>query len=107
MIDEWVAASVEPSEIHISSNVFQNIKLPPLPEEHGLSILDKDVSVLAKSPAYPYGLTEDKISRLKNERIETVCDLAKATDQELDAIDGIGKATIKRMRNVVFQAVWM
>lgn len=107
MIDEWVAASVEPSEIHISSNVFQNIKLPPLPEEHGLSILDKDVSVLAKSPAYPYGLTDDKISRLKNENIETVCDLAKATDQELDAIDGVGKATIRRMRNVIFQAVWM
>lgn len=107
MVEEWLQGSSEPAEIHISSSAFQAIRLPVLPEEHGLAILEKPVRVLARTPAYPYGLTQPIIDRLEAAGMRTVGQLANSTDAELDRIDYIGQVKIKQIRDVVFQAIWM
>ena len=107
MIDEWVSGTPENAEIHTSSQVFGSIKLPVLATEHGLAILGKPVGVLAKSRAYPHGLTDDMIQRLEGAGLVTVGQLAETADHELDQIDYIGAAKIQRIRAVVYQAIWM
>lgn len=107
MIEEWLQGSSEPAELHISGTAFQTIKLPQLPEEHGLAILSKGIEVLRRSDAYPYGLTEAIIQRLSTGGMKTVGQLANATDAELDSIDYIGEVKIKVIRDVVYQAIWM
>lgn len=107
MIEEWINGIPDLAEFHISGSVFQAIKLPSLPAEQGLAILDKPVTVLGKSGAYPYGLTDNMIERLQGAGINTIGQLANTTDHQLDQIDYIGPAKIKRIRDVVYQAVWM
>jgi hypothetical protein len=107
MIESWLEGSQEPAEIHISGQNFGKINLPELPEEHGLAILDKSIEVLAKSFAYPYGLTQNLIHRLTSSQIKTVGQLANTSDKKLDAIDYVGAATIKRIHDVIYQAIWM
>jgi hypothetical protein len=107
MILEWLEGNLEPDEIHISATTFQSIVLPSLQDELGLAILDKPIAVLEKSPAYPYGLTPNLIERLTLGGIHTVGELANTSDRKLDKIEYVGEATIKRIRDVVFQAIWM
>lgn len=107
MIEEWLRGDSEPAELHVASMTFQHIKLPQLSEENGLAILDKEIKVLGRSSAYPYGLTDPIIQRLSQAGITTVGMLANATDAELDNVDYIGEAKIKVIRDVVFQAIWM
>jgi len=107
MVEEWTNSSSEAAEIHVSGSTFQDIKLPSLPEEQGLAILAKPISVLGRSKAYPYGLTQPIIDRLVGAGLKTVGQLAESSDEELDRIDYIGDAKIKTIRDVVFQAVWM
>ena len=75
VIEAWLNSSNEPAEVHVSSEAFSGIELPNLPDEHGLTILEKPVSVLAKSSAYPYGITENLISKLHSAKIQTVGEL--------------------------------
>jgi hypothetical protein len=107
MINALLDGSTEPAEVHISGSALQGIRLPTLLAEQGLAILDRPVSALAKSPAYPYGLTQDLIGKLRDAKLETVGQLAVADDRTLDDIDYVGSATIKRIRAVVQQAIWM
>ncbi|NTE66191.1 ATP-binding protein [Agrobacterium tumefaciens] len=107
MIDEWVSGKNEPAEIHSTSQLFGQIKLPALQEESGLEILQKPLDTLVKSRIYPYGLTLDKIGKLKAGNFTTVGEVATSSYEELDAVAGIGHRTIERVRNVVFQAIWM
>lgn len=107
MIEEWTNGSAEPAELHVSGTAFQAIKLPALPEEHGLAILEKSVNVLGRSTAYPYGLTDNVIDRLVGAGIATVGNLASSSDEELDKIGYIGTVRIKAIRDVVYQAIWM
>lgn len=107
MIDEWITGTPEAAELHVSGQAFRDIELPSLPQEHGLAILDKSVQVLGKSDAYPYGLTLNMIERLRGAGLTTVGELANATDARLDRIDYIGEAKIKRIRDVLYQAIWM
>ncbi len=107
MIDQWIGGVPEPAEFHISGQAFHPVQLPALPVEHGLAILDKPVTVLRKSPAYPYGLTNNLIDRLAGAGIATVGQLAVSDNRTLDRIEYIGDATIKRIREVVYQAIWM
>ena len=95
------------AEIHSSAATFGSVPIPALASDNALGILGKDVEVLGKSKAYPYGLTEDKISRLKVAGISTVLKLAETHDIELLQIDMVGPATVKRMRDVMQQAIWM
>lgn len=107
MIDEWITGSTEPSDIHVSASIFEKIILPPLPEEHGLAILEKPIAVLGRSAAYPYGFTDHLLETLSTGGIATVGQLANSTDRELDDIDNIGAAKIKIIRDTVYQAIWM
>lgn len=107
MIDDWIAGRPELSEIHLSGGLFSTIELPELSADHVLGILDKDIEILGKGRAYPYGLTNDKIARLKQAGIATIQDLWHTTDTKLQEIEGIGPAAIKRMRDVMQQAIWM
>jgi len=107
MIEEWIEGKPDLAEIHSTSSTFDSISVPALSEEHGLGILEKSVDVLAKSKAYPYGLTDDKIARLKSAGINTVQELANSSDDRLNSIEMVGEVTIKRMRDVTLQAIWM
>jgi hypothetical protein len=108
VIDGWLeGSSTDPAEFHVTGTAFQKIRVPSLSTERGLSILDRPVGDLAKSPAYPYGLTQDMINRLNDARIQTVGELAAADDRTLDDIEYFGRAKIERIRAVVQQAIWM
>jgi len=107
MIEEWLSGYQEAAEIHVSGQALDEICLPTLPEEHGLAILEKDIGTLGRSSAYPYGLGDSVIVRLKQAGISTVGDIAKKTDEELDDIDYIGNVRVKQIRDVFFQAIWM
>lgn len=106
-IDQWVEGSLDPAEVHFSGQLFTNISLPSVLDGDELKILLQDISVLRKSNAYPYGLTDDKIERLRGAGLNTVEKLADASDQALHAIFGIGEVTVNRIRDVVHQAIWM
>ena len=107
MVDDWIHGGPDLAEIHASSSTFANISMPPILQDSELGILRKSVEVLAKSRAYPYGLTPDKIARLEGAGIRTVQDLANTSDADLLRIDMVGHATVKRMRDVTVQAIWM
>lgn len=107
MIESWIASEPDLAEIHSSGSAFSHVIMPVLSDDHALGILSKSVEVLAKSRAYPYGLTGDKITRLKAAGINTVNDLATTVDDVLLSIDMIGVVTVKRMRDVTSQAIWM
>jgi hypothetical protein len=107
MIVDWIDSKPELAEIHSTASTFAAVTLPALALDNTLGILGKDVEVLAKSKAYPYGRTDDKIARLKMEGINTVQELADAPDSRLLRIDMVGPATVKRMREVMVQAIWM
>ncbi len=107
MLEEWLSGFQEAAEIHISGQALNDVTLPSLPEEHGLAILDKDISTLGRSSAYPYGLGEPVIARLRGAGILKVGDIAGKSDQELDGIDYIGDVRVKQIRDVFFQAIWM
>lgn len=56
---------------------------------------------------YPYGLTADMLARLRNAGFATVGLAANASDEQLDEIYLIGPAKIRRIRDVIYQAIWM
>jgi hypothetical protein len=107
LMREWENDSRDPAEIHSKSTVLNKIELPPTSQTGKLSIFDKQITILAKSKIYPYGLTTRKIDDLTEHGYTTVGKLADATNDELDRIDGIGGKTIKRIQNVLHQAIWM
>ena len=107
MVQEWVNGIAEPAELHVNSNLFQDIELPKFKQVDGLAILAKELKVLGRSSAYPYGLTDSIIHRLSSAGMTTVGLLANATNEELDNIDYIGDEKIKVIRDVLFQAIWM
>jgi DNA-directed RNA polymerase alpha subunit len=83
------------------------LALPALPSSAELTILSEPVEKLAKSQAYPYGLTPKKIVVLREAGMLTVGQLAETPDSELLALPGVGEATVARIHNVVGQAIWM
>jgi hypothetical protein len=107
MIEEWVGGVTDPAEVHVSSQTLHAIRLPELANDQGLAILDKPISALKKSPAYPYGLTDDMIERLESAGILTVGQVANTSNEDLDRIEYIGHIKIQRIRDVVYQAIWM
>ena len=107
MIEAWVEATPDLAEIHSTASTLEKVELPSLAPEDKLGILGKPVALLAKSRAYPYGLTDDKIRRLESSGITTIQQLTGTTDTRLKSIDGIGDANVKRIRDVTAQAIWM
>lgn len=104
---DWLDPAKEPAEIHISSNILSDISLPDVNGADTLSIFEKPIEVIAKSGAYPYGLTPGKIECLRAGGYSTVGELAEARDEDLLHVDGIGGRTVEKIRSVVYQAIWM
>ena len=96
-----------PYKLFMSRETITKVELPEVDIERNLGILDFDIEKLKKSNVFPYGLTEDKIQRLKSSGYETVGQLAEATEMQLRGIHMIGNATVVRIKNVVEQAIWM
>ena len=106
IIKKWMNFVDNSIEFHKGSELYK-LELPEPLEDHDLSILSKEIQVLRKSNAYPYGLTESKIQLLLENNISTIEDLAIKTDEELLAIHQVGIQTLKRFKSTVTQAIWM
>jgi DNA-directed RNA polymerase alpha subunit len=65
------------------------------------------IEVLRKSKVYPYGLTDHRIEKLKEGGIQTVSNLAEATEDYLLQLDDIGEKWLSRINSVLGQAIWM
>jgi hypothetical protein len=104
---DWTGGLIDTAEIHSSASVFGGIKLPAISDDYNLTILDKPIEVLGQSRAYPYGLTDNKIAKLREEGIATIGQLAIASNAQLLAIETIGVRSVERIRSVVNQAIWM
>ena len=107
LFDKWRILREEPMEFHVRGSHLTSITLPELLEGADLGILLEPVGKLRKSNAYPYGLTDHMIETLTSAGKLQVGDLTRATDDELDKLEYIGPAKIKRIRSVVAQAIWM
>lgn len=107
LYQEWLKPKVEDVQFAANSSLFMEVKLPQIDISRNLEILDFDIEKLKKSKVFPYGLTEDKIQRLKQNGYITVGQLAEATEMQLQEIYKIGQKTIGRIKSVVDQAIWM
>jgi len=107
LFERWTNERDEPVELHTRGSQLSEIVVPGPLEDAELPILKTEISRLKKSAAYPYGLTDQKIKVLESSGYSTVGSVADASDEELDALYSIGPAQIRRIRNVVAQAIWM
>ncbi|WP_295608667.1 hypothetical protein, partial [uncultured Lamprocystis sp.] len=107
IFEKWSNNDFTFAELHEKGEQFKNIAVPIPIEGAELGILSEPIDILKKSKAYPYGLTELKIDRLKAVGIECVGDLADASDEELLSIESVGEVFVDRFRSAVAQAIWM
>lgn len=97
----------ENGELYASSLFMQEIELPELSEDADLRILTLEIEMLQKSQIYPYGLTQNKLYRLRAAGYGTIGELADASDWKLREIETIGEKSVQRIKDVVYQAIWM
>ncbi len=107
LFERWKTEKEEPIEFHVRGSQLARIENPDVSDAAELEILNGPIDKLKKSRAYPYGLTDHMIDTLREAGINTVGDLSRTPDEDLDRLDYVGTATIRRMRNVLGQAVWM
>lgn len=107
LFNKWTDRTEEPAELHIKGTATNSIKMPLPIEGAELGILSEPVEKLRKSQTYPYGLTEKMIETLLKGGYTNVKGLSEATDEELDKLPWVGTATVRRMKNVVGQAIWL
>ena len=106
VFQSWVNEKDDAAEIHSTNNIL-NIEIPLPDESKSMSILEMGIDRLKQGKAYPYGLTDHKLTVLKNAGINTIADLAKIDDKDLLKIPLIGDRTLLRVKNTVLQAIWM
>lgn len=107
LYEEWINATVEDIQFAANNIFFAEIELPEINIDNNLGILNYDIGKLKKSNVFPYGLTDDKIEKLKEEGYLTVGQLAECTEADLRRIYGIGDRSVEKIKNVVDQAIWM
>jgi hypothetical protein len=109
LMQKWLEPGRDAVEIHVSGSSLEEIELPDISSAGAetLSIFEKDVRVLQQSLAYPYGLTPRKIEILREGGFTTVRNVAEAENSELLRLNRVGERTLRRIRDVVHQAVWM
>jgi hypothetical protein len=107
LLDLWTAGPREEPVQYNKASKLATLNLPELEDSSDLAIFGEPIHKLKKSNAYPYGLTPQKISALTKAGIHTIGELADASDSTLDAITSIGPAMVRRIRNVLGQAIWM
>lgn len=108
LLEKWISSPREEAIQFGKGSKLGDIAIPEAPLTSDLKIFSNNIDTLNKSnTAYPYGLSDHKIQLLHDAGFTTVGDLVDATDDELDAIYGIGRVTLLRIRNVLGQAIWM
>jgi hypothetical protein len=107
LFDLWMGPSREEAIQFSKGSKLADIALPETLPATDLAIFQQSIQVLRKSNPYPYGLSDQKIQLLLNAGFQTVGDLVDASDDQIDAIKGVGDATLLRIRNVLGQAIWM
>jgi hypothetical protein len=107
LFDRWTTPSRGEAVQFNKASKLAAVTLPALPEPADLAIPDEPIEKLRKSAAYPYGLTELKLQVLTDVNIRTVGDLAGVDDSTLDSLPGINSTWVRRIRNVLGQAIWM
>lgn len=106
-VDAWLSPTADPIEFHERSEQIKSIEAPEPLLNRDLEIFGLPLETLRVSPAYPYGLTPLKIQKLQEAGYHTIGDLADAAEEDLLAVDGIGKISYLRIRSVLGQAIWM
>ena len=86
---------------------LETLQLPEPSISKDLEILSKPINTLLKSKAYPYGLTQNKIFILEEAGFGTVGQLAEASDVQILELDSISKGWLRRIQNLIGQAIWM
>lgn len=107
LFDKWSASLREEAIQYSKGSKLSETSLPSALSEMELGIFHAPISSLSKSNAYPYGLSAQKIQLLSQAGYNTVGELVESTDDDLQAIRGIGNATVDKIRNVLGQAIWM
>jgi len=107
LAEQWTKGTDEPFELHVTNPEFSRLEIPDATPGEDLSILQKPISHLRLSNAYPYGLTDDKVTRLEGAGLSRIVDVAQAPDEQILDIAFIGPKSLKRIRDVVYQAIWM
>jgi len=107
LYSKWNSRSDEPVQFHSRGLLLSKVVIPDLTRELEPEIFNDPIVTLKKSPAYPYGLSEKIVDRLKAAGINTVRDLYAAPDEELDRIHYIGEVRVRQLKNAVAQAVWL
>jgi hypothetical protein len=107
LFDRWTTQQREEAIQFSRSSKLSEISLPEIPESAEIKIFSRSIATLKKSPAYPYGLSQQKIDVLTAAGFHTVRDLADAGDEALDSVPTVGNAMVLRIRNVLGQAIWM
>ena len=107
LYEEWINTKVEDIQFAANNMLFVAVDLPEIDASNSLGILDFDIEKLKKSNVFPYGLTEDKITRLKEAGHTTVGKLAECSEKDLYKIYRIGERTVDRIKNFIDQAIWM
>ncbi|WLB53904.1 hypothetical protein [Bradyrhizobium japonicum] len=107
LAQNWIDGTDEPFELRDTNSDYSRIEVPVPGVEQDLAILGKPIATLTKSNAYPYGLTEDKVGRLEGAGLDTILAVAEAPDEVILGIYGVGQANLRRIRDVVHQAIWM
>ena len=97
----------EAVQVHSKGLVLSDVALPELREGVEPEILNDPLKTIANSTAYPYGLSDKMLDRLITAGIETIRDLYKASDEELDAVPYVGDVRVKQLKNTVAQAIWL
>lgn len=107
LYEDWLQSKVEDVQFAANNVKFVEMTLPDIDVEKNLGILDFAIERLRKSKIFPYGLTEDKVMRLKDAGYHTVGELAACPEKDLKKIYRVGENTVIRIKNVVDQAIWM
>lgn len=107
LYDELIKQRVEDIQFGANNLLFSTVVLPKVDNTNELEILDFDIEKLKKSKVFPYGLTQDKIIRLKENGYRKVGQLAECLPEDLKKIEQVGDKTVDRIKNVVDQAIWM
>lgn len=107
LFDQWIGQSREEAIQFNKGSKLGDVEMPAIIPATDLAIFSHSINVLKKSNPYPYGLSPQKIQLLLSSGFETVGDLVDAPDEKIDAIKGIGAATLLKIRNVLGQAIWM
>ena len=101
------ANTEEAVQIHSKGTVFTGIVMPELAEGREPEILSDGLDTIRKSDAYPYGLSDRMIEKLRESGINVIRDLYEASEDQLDAIPYVGEYRVKQLKNIVAQAIWL